>query len=211
MDKRTVGARALRMRGWTIAGEPPPPDPVSVMIGAPHTSNWDLFLMLWLCWASDVEPRFLMKKEAFRGPGATAFRRLGGIAVDRSNPGTLLEDLSARAGSALATGDRLQIVIAPEGTRKAGTYWKSGFYRLAHQSSIPICLGWCDGPTRTVGYGPTIRTTGDVRADMDRIREFYATKRGVNPKRRTIARLREEDRDSPPKEDRESPPQPDAG
>ncbi len=158
----TADARVDDCRGAAATG------PVSVMIGAPHTSNWDLFLMLWLCWASDVEPRFLMKKEAFRGPGATAFRRLGGIAVDRSNPGTLLEDLSARAGSALATGDRLQIVIAPEGTRKAGTYWKSGFYRLAHQSSIPICLGWCDGPTRTVGYGPTIRTTGDVSADMDR-------------------------------------------
>ena len=201
MDRRRVGERALRMRGWTIAGEPPPADPVSVMIGAPHTSNWDLFLMLWLCWASDVEPHFLMKKETFRGPGATAFRRLGGIPVDRSDPGRLVSDLSARAGAALAAGDRLQIVIAPEGTRRAGSYWKSGFYRLAHQASVPLCLGWCDGPTRTVGYGPTMRTTGDVGADMDRIREFYATKRGVNPKHKTVARLREEDDDPRPTPD----------
>ena len=193
MDKKRLGARALRLRGWTVAGEPPPADPVSVMIGAPHTSNWDLLLMLWLCWASEVEPRFLMKKEAFRGPGGPAFRRLGGIPVDRSDPGTLLRDLTARAHDALATGERLQIVIAPEGTRRAGTHWKSGFYRLADQADIPICLGWCDGPTRTVGYGPTVRTSGDVRADMERIRAFYATKRGVNPERKTIARLREED------------------
>lgn len=44
----------------------------------------------------------------------------------------------------------------------------------------------------TTGFGPTIRLTGDVPADMDVIRAFYADKAGLVPSRRTEPRLREE-------------------
>ena len=189
MDKRAIGARALRMRGWTIAGEGPPPDPVVVMIAAPHTSAWDFPLMLWLSWASGVEPHFLAKQELFRGPLGPFMRGVGGITVDRGNPQGVVDDLAARA----ATAEHFQLVIAVEGTRAKKSYWKSGFYRIAQQADVPMCLGFCDSPTMTVGYGPTIRPTGDVRADMDRIRAFYADKHGVNPENRTEPRLREED------------------
>jgi 1-acyl-sn-glycerol-3-phosphate acyltransferase len=189
MDKRAIGARALRMRGWTIAGQAPPDEPVVVMIAAPHTSNWDFPLMLWLSWASGVEPHFLAKQELFRGPLGPFMRSVGGLTVDRANPQGAVEDLVARA----ATADHFQLVIAVEGTRTRKQYWKSGFYRIAQQADVPMCLGFCDGPTRTVGYGPTIRATGDVRADMDIIRAFYADKQGVNPENRTEPRLREED------------------
>jgi 1-acyl-sn-glycerol-3-phosphate acyltransferase len=189
MDRRAIGARALRMRGWTIVGEPPPPDPVVVMIGAPHTSNWDLFLMLWLSWSYGVEPRFLMKQEAFRGPSGRLMRSLGGISVDRANPAGIVDDLIAHAHEA----ERFQIVIAPEGTRAKKEYWKSGFYRIAEKAHVPIVLGWCDAASMQIGYGPSIMPSGDLRADMDRIREFYADKGGVHPENKTIARLREED------------------
>jgi hypothetical protein len=122
-------------------------------------------------------------------PLVSAFMRsMGGITVDRTKPQGVVEDLAARA----ATAEHLHLVIAVEGTRARKRYWKSGFYRIAQQADVPMCLGFCDGPTRTVGYGPTIRATGDVRADMDLIRAFYADKRGVNPQRRTEPRLREE-------------------
>jgi len=49
-----------------------------------------------------------------------------------------------------------------------------------------------DRTTMTSGLGPTIDLTGDVAADMDRIRAFYADKAGVRPERRTVPRLREE-------------------
>lgn len=189
MDMRAIGVRALKMRGWTIAGEPPPSDPVVIMVAAPHTSTWDFPLMVWLSWASGVDPHFLGKKELFRGPMGPFMRRMGGISIDRNNPQGVVDALVARAG----TADRFQLVIAAEGTRKKKSYWKSGFYRIAQQADVPICLGWCDGPTRTVGYGPTFRVTGDIRADMDRIRAFYADKHGVNPELRTEPRLREED------------------
>ena len=188
MGKRGIGERALRLRGWTIVGDTPP-DPVVVFIAAPHTSNHDFFLMLWMTWARGVHPRFLMKKEAFRGPAGPTLRALGGISVDRAAPGNLVAQLVAEAKEA----GQMAIVIAPEGTRGESTYWKSGFYRIAQALDVPICLGWCDGPTKTAGFGPTLTPTGDVRADMDVIRTFYADKRGINPGPRNEPRLREED------------------
>lgn len=188
MDKREIGERALAMRGWKVVGEPAP-DPVVVMLGAPHTSTWDFPFMLWMCWAKGVEPKFLMKKELFRGPLGPFMRSVGGIPVDRAAPAGLVEELIASATSS----ERFQLVIAPEGTRKPKRYWKSGFYRIAVEAGLPIQLGSCDGPTKTLEFGPTIRPTGDVRADMDLLRAYYADKHGVHSERKTEARLREED------------------
>ena len=38
---------------------------------------------------------------------------------------------------------------------------------------MPIYCGWVDYPARTGGLGLRIETTGDYRADMARIAEFY--------------------------------------
>ena len=106
-----------------------------------------------------------------------------------------LGDVVAAAADAQAhAGDVFALVVTPDGTRKGHTHWKSGFYRIAQALDVPICLAWCDGPTKTVGFGPTIRPTGDIRADMDLIRAFYADKHGIHPEKRTPPRLREEDR-----------------
>ncbi|MDF2555783.1 MAG: acyl-phosphate glycerol 3-phosphate acyltransferase, partial [Microbacterium sp.] len=75
----------------------------------------------------------------------------------------------------------------------SGSYWKSGFYRIARAAALPVTLGYVDRTTMTTGLGPTIELTGDVRADMDVIRAFYADKSGLRPELRTEPRLREED------------------
>jgi hypothetical protein len=59
---------------------------------------------------------------------------------------------------------------------------------------MPVTLGYVDRTTYTCGLGPTIQLTGDVSADMDRVRAFYADKAGLRPERRSEPRLREEDR-----------------
>lgn len=195
MDRVRMAEKSLGRLGWEVVGEPPS-DPVVVLIGVPHTSNWDFPLFLWMSWVKGLEPRFLMKKEAFRGPAGTVLRRLGAIAVDRGAASGLVDELVAMAGAA---EHHFQIVIAPEGTRKAGRYWKSGFYRIAEQAGIPICLGFIDAHTRTVGFGPSFRPSGDITADMDRIRAFYADKQGIHPEKATAPRLREEGAaDAPP-------------
>ncbi len=89
--------------------------------------------------------------------------------------------------------DRLVLVVPAEGTRGAVDYWKSGFYRIAEQADVPIVCAFVDRSTRTGGFGPVIAPSGDVVADMDRIREFYAGKTGLKPDRFSMPRLHEED------------------
>ena len=159
-----------------------------MLVAAPHTSNWDFFLMLAMAWQSGLAPRWLGKQEMFAGPLRFVFRPLGGVPVDRDDPKTLVADLAAHAGAATS----LALVVPAEGTRAKGDHWKSGFYRIAQQAEIPIVLSYLDGPSRTGGFGPAIRPSGDVAADMDVIRAFYADKGGVKPANKTTPRLREE-------------------
>ena len=180
-----------RLSRWTLVSAPVPQDGAGILIGAPHTSNWDFLHMLAISAEAGISVKFLAKKTLFVPPLGWVMRALGGIPVDRAAPTGLVEDLSERVRS----GERFYLVISPEGTRSAGTYWKSGFYRIALTTGLPITLGFVDRTTMTAGFGPTFTASGDVRADMDFIRAFYADKAGHDPKRRTEARLREEDAD----------------
>ena len=180
-----LAALVLRAAGWTAVGDVPRS---GVLVGAPHTSNWDFVMMLLVMWRGGVTPRVLIKKELFRGPLGWLLHRLGGIPLDRSNPGSVVRELVHEARS----GEPFLLILAAEGTRTRGEYWKSGFWRIARAADLPIALAFIDGPTRTTGFGPTIRATPDVVADMDRVREFYRDKRGIHPERRTEPRLREE-------------------
>jgi 1-acyl-sn-glycerol-3-phosphate acyltransferase len=112
-------------------------------------------------------------------------RATGGIPVDRDNPGTLIADLTESATS----GEGFVLVLAPEGTRKLGNGWRSGFYRLAMEADIPVTPCSVDRATREICFGPTFRLTGDVIADMDRMRAFYADKHGLRPALASPVRL----------------------
>lgn len=187
--RRLVGKTALRVIGWRVTGPAPAPDQTCIFVGAPHTSGWDATLMLFVAWRYNLRVRFLIKREVIDGPFGWFWRAVGGISVDRANPGRLVEELIERA----KTDPGFQLVLTPEGTRKSVTYWKSGFYRLGIASGLPVVLVAPDGPTKTVSFGPTFHLTGDVAADMDRIREFFATQHGVDPSKRTEPRLRAEE------------------
>ena len=99
-------------------------------------------------------------------------------------------------GQATAAADADEdflLALAPDGTRRPIDHWKSGFYRLAQLTGLPVTLAYVDRPTREIGIGPTFALTGDVSSDMDRIREFFADKRGLRPGRGSVVRLRIED------------------
>ncbi|MCS3441852.1 1-acyl-sn-glycerol-3-phosphate acyltransferase [Microbacterium phyllosphaerae] len=172
---------------WTLTAESTPTRP-TILIGAPHTSNWDFVLMLAIAWRLRIEVHWLGKNSLFRGWRGHIMRRLGGIPVDRSDPARVVNDVVAQVNS----GGVFGLVITPDGTRGGNEYWKSGFYRIARETGMPVTLGFVDRTTMTTGLGPTLDLTGDVAADMDRIRAFYADKAGLRPERRTVPRLREE-------------------
>jgi 1-acyl-sn-glycerol-3-phosphate acyltransferase len=188
MIRRTLANAYWATSRWTLRSEPIPRDGVGLLIGAPHTSNWDFVLMLAITWRLGIHIRFLGKLSLFRGALGPLMRALGGIPVDRTNPAGLVDEVVARVRS----GERFYLVVTPEGTRSRAPYWKSGFYRIALDTGLPVTLGYVDRRTMTTGLGPTLHLTGDVAADMDRIRAFYADKSGLRPENRSEPRLRDE-------------------
>lgn len=172
---------------WRLVPEAAPPAGPRLLIGAPHTSNFDFVLMLGIAWSARMRIHWLGKRELFRGIAGPIMRGLGGIAVDRANASGVVDAVVARARAT----DRFLLVVTPEGTR-SGSGWRSGFYRIAIAADLPVTLGYVDRTTRTTGLGPTVRLTGDVESDMDRIRAFYADKSGVRAERRTEPRLQDE-------------------
>lgn len=186
MAVRSALARTLlRLAGWRAVGDLPR---TGIFIGAPHTSNWDFVLTVLVLWRARVAPRVLVKRELFWWPLGPVLRALGALPTERGTGAGLVARIVEQAGRDAT----FALVVAPDGTRRRTDHWKSGFYRIALATDLPVTLGFIDGPTRTTGVGPTIRLTGDVAADMDTIRTFYADKRGVRPGRGSTPRLREE-------------------
>ena len=178
----------LKLWRWRAV---PPDYPVPercVMIAAPHTSNWDFPLTLALAEVSGVRIRWLGKKSLFKGPMGPVMRRLGGIAIDRSSSQGMVSELA----NEFKRHDRLVLVVPVEGSRSKGDYWKSGFYRIAEQAQVPIVCSFVDRSTRTGGFGPSFVPSGDLTADMDLVRGFYAGKTGLNPPNTGVPRLRDE-------------------
>lgn len=185
--RQRIAAGLLRGLGWKIEGIAPRSRKV-VVLAAPHTSNWDLPYMLAVAWAFGIRPRFMMKHSVFVGPAGWLFRRLGGIAVERHRRGGVVKQMV----DAFEAADELALVIPPEGTRRRVDVWKSGFYHIAREARVPLLLSYLDFSRKVTGLGPEFLPSGDIRADMDVIRDFYADKVGLCPEAFGEIRLPEE-------------------
>ena len=188
-----LGRSILNATGWSIEGGAPAAKKF-VLIAAPHTSNWDFLYAIACTSALGLPLRFLAKDSLFRGPLGGLLRALGGIPVDRSKPNNVV-DVMVRM---FDERDELSLLVPPEGTRKAGQKWKSGFYHIARGASVPVALGFLNYAQKRVGIGPLITLSDDVGADMAQIRAFYADKVAKHPARFTEPRLREEEAKTAP-------------
>jgi 1-acyl-sn-glycerol-3-phosphate acyltransferase len=174
---RALSTGFLRLTGWTVEGDLPPSAVKSVFIAAPHTSNWDLPYTLMVAFALRLNPYWMGKASIFRFPFGGLMRWLGGIAVDRSKSNNLV----AASAQAIQDADGpLQLIVPPEGTRSRTRYWKTGFYYIATTARVPIILAYMDYATKRSGLGPVFVPTGDIDADMVRIKAFYQPFQGKN-------------------------------
>jgi len=177
----------LSSHGWETVGTPTA-DKKAVIIAVPHTSNWDLIHLLAIMSILDVKISWMGKHTAFWWPLGPILRALGGIPVRRDHPEGVVEQIVR----AFDEAETLSLVITPEGTRRYKPYWKSGFYRIAKAAGVPIQLGFVDFARRQAGFGPTFVPSDDLRADMDEVRAFYASKVARYPDQAGEIRLREE-------------------
>ncbi len=159
-----------------------------VIIRAPHPSNWDFFLFLAVIYHFGIKVSFLGKAGLFRWPFGFMFRKVGGIPVERSKAGGLVDQVA----SAFDANERMILVIAPEGTRAAATSWRSGFAEIALGADVPVVFAGVDGPSKKVFIGPPEKVGQDRGEFMDRVRAFYADKPGIYPERKSAVRLEDE-------------------
>ncbi|MGH7821372.1 MAG: lysophospholipid acyltransferase family protein [Candidatus Binatia bacterium] len=183
----------LRIRGWALEGRLPDL-PQYVVIAAPHTSNWDLPVMLAIAFAFRARVFWMGKEAIFRRPFGGFFRWLGGIPIDRSRS----NDAVAQSIELFRRNPKLVLVVPPEGTRRKVRSWKTGFYYIASGAGVPIALGFIDYRRKAGGFGPLLVPTGDIVADMRQIRAFYSTVSGKYPERSGEASLAPADGPAPP-------------
>ena len=185
---RALARAWLRFFGWKVEGSLPP-GIKAVAIAYPHTTNWDLPFMLAVAYHLGVRPSWLGKRQIFRAPFGGFMRWLGGISVDRSARTNMVAQVVER----FAEIDRLFLVIPPSATRHKAAHWKSGFYHIARGANVPILCTFLDYTRKVGGIGRVVIPSGDVRADMDLIREFYVGVQGRYPENHTPIYLPEED------------------
>jgi 1-acyl-sn-glycerol-3-phosphate acyltransferase len=171
----------MRRVGWHVDGELPDL-PKYVLIGAPHTSNWDFVLFLGVIFSLRANVRFMGKAEIFRFPVGWFFRYCGGIPVDRKKSTGLVEQMV----DACTKSDKFILTITPEGTRHHVQEWKRGFYHIAKSAGIPIVLAVVDGRHKTVRIGQVFHPTEEMEADMKVIQGFFAGVVGIHPRRKYI-------------------------
>jgi 1-acyl-sn-glycerol-3-phosphate acyltransferase len=166
---KTVARALLGLAGWRTEGTPPA-DGRFVLIAAPHTSNWDAVIMLCAARVFGLEIAWFVKDAWFVFPLGPAMRALGGVPIDRRTRHGVVEQAVER----FAREDKLILAVPPEGTRKRGAHWKTGFYHIARGARVPIVLGYLDYGRKVAGLGPAFTPTGDLAADFAVFRDFYA-------------------------------------
>jgi len=156
-----------------------PPIPKFILVGAPHTSNWDLPYTLFIVFVLKAKVYWMGKDTIFRKPFKRFFKWLGGIPIDRSKSYNIV----AQSIQQFNENENLILTIAPSGTRKRVQKWKTGFYHIANGANVPILLGFLDYRRKVGGFGPMLYPTGDLEADMKTIKKFYDGVTGKYPEK----------------------------
>ncbi len=174
---RGLSIAFLKLSGWRVEGQLHPDATKSVLIAAPHTSNWDLPYTLMVCFVLRLNVYWMGKQSIFKPPFRGVMMWLGGIPVNREQSNNLV---ASSADALKAASGPVQLIVPPEGTRSATRYWKTGFYYIATGAQVPIMMAYMDYPNKRAGLGPLLHPTGNIEQDMVTIKAFYAPFKGKN-------------------------------
>jgi 1-acyl-sn-glycerol-3-phosphate acyltransferase len=153
----------------------------------PHTSNFDFFIGFIYSRAFAIPfPNFLAKDSAFRGWIGKLGRKVGGIPVNRSERTNFVDQVAAE----FQKRDRMILAITPEGTRSRTDYWKSGFYHMAMKANVPVIMAYIDYARKYIACGDVAEITGDMDADIAKIRAYFASVTPRHPERHGEIRFR---------------------
>ncbi|MDG2090168.1 MAG: lysophospholipid acyltransferase family protein [Gammaproteobacteria bacterium] len=172
---RGLSKIGLWLSGWKVIS-PPEIKPPYVVIGAPHTSNWDFALMLATVSITRMDVKWMGKHSLFRPIIGSILRWFGGIAINRSKSHNVVNQMVKE----FQDKPSLILALAPEGTRKKVGHWKSGFYHIAHKAGVPIVLGVIDAEAKEIRFAGIFNPSGDIEKDLPLIQKHYQTGKGIN-------------------------------
>jgi 1-acyl-sn-glycerol-3-phosphate acyltransferase len=165
---------------WKLVFPAPPEAFKSVMIAAPHTSNWDFVYAISAMDQLGLDPRFTIKKEFNVFILGKLISDLGALWIDRSK--TKKGGMTEHMVSLFTENERpLTLVVTPEGTRSPVKEWKQGFYHVAIEAKVPICCSFIDYKKKQLGVGMCFMPTGIIEDDMKRIMDYYKEISGKFP------------------------------
>jgi 1-acyl-sn-glycerol-3-phosphate acyltransferase len=160
----------LKAIGWRIGSDWPVQVPKSVIVAAPHTSNWDGLTMVAVAGWYRIKLNWMGKAALVRGPLGWLVKRSGCIPVERSSSNDYVEQMRL----AFAARETMHLAVAPEATREANPNWKTGFYHIARSAGVPLLMAVLDYKTRVLRLEGPLATTDDAAADMKKVLEYYA-------------------------------------
>jgi 1-acyl-sn-glycerol-3-phosphate acyltransferase len=166
-----AGARAvMKAAGWQIVGEVPD-EPKIVLVGAPHTSNWDYIFTMLTVYSLGVDMHFVGKQSLFDNPLGGVMRFTGGVPLDRATSEGFVNQMVAE----FKARDSFVLAIMPEGTRsrEGADKWRSGFYYIAQEAAVPMVLVIFDYGHKRMRLGPTFWPSGDYEADLAKIQPYF--------------------------------------
>lgn len=166
-----------KLLGWKMVGTFPQIDKC-VIIVVPHTSWIDFFLGLLVRKVWDEQINWIGKKSLFNWPFGWLLRKLGGTPIDRSK----ISDTVTATVKIFSERKKFRLTIAPEGTRKKVTNWKTGFYYIAKSANVPVVMVAFDFGKEQIKISKPRWTTDSKEADFKVYREFF---KGVVGKVRT--------------------------
>ena len=176
---RWIGDMILKAMGWTIHGELPNLKK-AIIIGGPHTSNWDLFLAMGSMLSVGLKFSWMMKKEAFFWPLGALWKTMGGIPIDRGADIDFIGQLKA----AFAAEDKVWLGITPEGTRSKVDRYKTGYLRIAKGVGVPLFIVGIDSVNKRVVLDKLWDPAGEIEAENAAIKDYIESHYiGINPEK----------------------------
>ena len=174
---RWIGDIILKAMGWTLVGKLPNLKK-AIIIGGPHTSNWDLFLAMGSMLSVGLKFSWMMKKEAFFWPLGPLWKKLGGIPIDR---GAKI-DFIGQLKDFFETQDKVWLGITPEGTRSKVERYKTGYLRIAKGVGVPLFIVGIDSVNKRVVLDKIWEPTSEIEAENAAIKSYIESHyTGVNP------------------------------
>jgi 1-acyl-sn-glycerol-3-phosphate acyltransferase len=165
---RSMCGFVLKMMGWNVINGVVP-NKKAIIIGVPHTSNWD-FVISYLYYTSvGGKAYFVIKKEFFYWPLSALLRHLGGIPIDRTNGISVVKQIIQEMNSR----ETMHLAITPEGTRKCTKRWKAGFHSIAKATGAAVYLGLFDFGRKEIGWVTEFEISDDAEADIRRMKAYY--------------------------------------